>query len=104
MAIIFGRDRAIGEGAKALVDVVENNEVEEATTKAVSEAYNVINVSEDDEGFFNKVNLENIQEYWLFQYLLAILEIVIHLLEQIEGLKFKVNHKWPRKTKDKERQ
>ena len=62
LAIIFGRDRATGEGVEAPVDAVENIEAEEATAKAASEAYNAINVSEDDEGFFNEVNLENIQE------------------------------------------
>ena len=62
MGIIFGRDRATGEGAEAPADAVENIEVEEATAKAALEAYNAINVSENDEGFFNEVNLENIQD------------------------------------------
>ena len=62
MGIIFGRDRATGEGAEAPADAVENIEVEEATAKAALEAYNAINVNEDDEDFFNEVNLENIQE------------------------------------------
>ena len=64
LAIIFGMDRATGEGegAEAPADAVENIEVEKATTKATLEAYNAINVNKDDEGFFNEVNLENIQE------------------------------------------
>ena len=62
MAIIFGRDRATGEGAEAPANAMENIEVEEATAKAALEAYNAINVNEDDEGFFNEVNLKNIQD------------------------------------------
>ena len=62
LTIIFGRDRATGERVEAPADAVENIEVEEATIKVAFEAYNAINVSEDDEGFFNEVNLENIQE------------------------------------------
>ena len=66
LAIIFGRDRATGVGAEAPADAVENIEVEEATAKAALEAYNAINVNEDDEDFFNEVNLENIQESIIF--------------------------------------
>ena len=56
LAIIFCKDRAIGERAEAPTDAMENIEVEETTAKAASKAYNVINVSEDDDSFFNEVN------------------------------------------------
>ena len=66
LAIIFGKDKATGEWAKAPVDAVENIKVEEVVEKEDSEAYNAINVGGDDDGFFNEVNLENVQESIFF--------------------------------------
>ncbi|XVF46073.1 hypothetical protein PTKIN_Ptkin02bG0258700 [Pterospermum kingtungense] len=43
LGIIFGKDRATREGAEAPGDAVENIQVEEATEKATSEAYDVMN-------------------------------------------------------------
>ncbi|XP_017982352.1 PREDICTED: uncharacterized protein At2g29880-like [Theobroma cacao] len=53
LAIIFGKDRAIGEGAKSPADAVENIETEEvafATTRVASEAFNALTIDEDDNG------------------------------------------------------
>ena len=44
LAIIFGRDKATGEGTEAPTDAVENIEVEEVTAKASSKAYTAMNV------------------------------------------------------------
>ena len=60
LIIIFGRDRATGERVKAPADAVENIEVEEVVAKANLEVYNAMNVGEDDDGFFNEVDLENV--------------------------------------------
>ena len=66
LTIIFGKDNATREGAKALADALKNIEVEEAASKANSEAYNAMNVGEDDDGFFNEVNLKNVKESIFF--------------------------------------
>ncbi|XVF84747.1 hypothetical protein PTKIN_Ptkin17bG0063600 [Pterospermum kingtungense] len=58
-------DRATGEEAEASGDVVENIEVEKATAKVASEAYNAMNNGESFDGYFI-VNLENVSESMLF--------------------------------------
>ena len=66
LAIIFGRGRATREWAKAPADAVENIEVEEVVAKANLEVYNAMNVGEDDDGFFNEMNLKNVQKSIFF--------------------------------------
>ncbi|XP_017980960.1 PREDICTED: uncharacterized protein At2g29880-like [Theobroma cacao] len=53
LAIIFGKDRATGEGTESPTDVVENIKTEEvafAATRIALEAFNALNVDEDDNG------------------------------------------------------
>ncbi|XVE60334.1 hypothetical protein DITRI_Ditri05aG0120700 [Diplodiscus trichospermus] len=66
LAIIFGKDIAIGDGAETSTNGVENIELEEATVKAALEVYNAMNVDEDANGIFNGVNLESFQESVFF--------------------------------------
>ncbi|XVE86647.1 hypothetical protein DITRI_Ditri18aG0051500 [Diplodiscus trichospermus] len=66
LAIIFGKDRVTEDGAEASTDAVENIEVEEAIAKASSEAYNAMNVGNDDDFLFNEVNLENFEDLVFF--------------------------------------
>ncbi|XVF48100.1 hypothetical protein PTKIN_Ptkin03bG0164400 [Pterospermum kingtungense] len=56
---------ATGEGAEVPGDAVENIQVEEATEKATSEAYDVMNNGENYDDYFD-VNLENVSESILF--------------------------------------
>ncbi|XVF40553.1 hypothetical protein PTKIN_Ptkin01aG0122900 [Pterospermum kingtungense] len=65
LGIIFGKDRAIKEGAEAAGDAVENIQVEEAIEKAASEAYDAMNNGENYDDYFD-VNLENVSESILF--------------------------------------
>ena len=60
LVIVFGKDKTIEKRVEAPADVVENIEVEEALAKVASKAYNGMNIGEDDDGFFNEVDLENV--------------------------------------------
>ncbi|XVE78958.1 hypothetical protein DITRI_Ditri14bG0020100 [Diplodiscus trichospermus] len=66
LAIIFGKDRATGDEVEVSAEAVENIEVEEAAVKAALEAYNAMNVGNDDDGLFNEVNLENFEDSVFF--------------------------------------
>ncbi|XVF44950.1 hypothetical protein PTKIN_Ptkin02bG0164300 [Pterospermum kingtungense] len=66
LALIFGKDRATGEGAEAPADAVETIDVEEAIGKEASEAYFSMHVGNNDDGMVNGVSLENFQESMFF--------------------------------------
>ena len=103
LTTIFSRNRATWEGAEALADTMKNIEVEEATAKTDSKAYNAMNVGKNDNSFFNEVNLENVQESIFFSNISnSESSTSAARMPTMQG-ELEVARKRKKKTKDKER-